>query len=190
MDNIQVPILLAFIACITYRTHVAGKTWYDGRKEKCPSPKVYDVGHKYIPDLSHNEPLRLVHDVLLPLGSVATMSLCGALKEYGEMWLSFFVIRAILISLTILPKHKHCDDTKLGILELIQGHCYDKIPSGHFATVFLAVLILLSKNVIGIPAAVALSGSAAWLILALRGHYSVDVAVSAIITFMLFELHR
>ena len=100
-----------------------------------------------------------------------------------------FILRHIFLHLTILPKYKNCKDDSYTLENVFIGHCYDKIFSGHFAIVALLALFLYKYNlftnlwVLG-------SGlfSYAILIISLRFHYSIDIAVAMLATYFVFTV--
>ena len=168
---------------LAWHVHKEGKSFYASRQEKCPAPKVYDIGHMILPDLSQDAYLNTLHDTLLsaaPTG-LALIFLRPELLLYTQYFLSVMAIRIIMTALTILPKHKACDDSKFGWKNFLKGHCYDKIPSGHFAGMLLVTGMLVSKGTLSLPIAVFINGITAIIILSLRNHYTVDLAVAALV---------
>lgn len=174
---------LVVMGLLSWHVHAQGKTFYESRREKCAAPKVYDVGHMILPDRSREKSFRFVHDTILTWGPpvIATIYLRPELSLYSQYWLTIMAIRAAMTALTILPKYKNCDDTAFGWKNAIVGHCYDKIPSGHFAGMLLVTAMLVSKGTLGLPMAVVINGITAAIILSLRNHYTVDLAVSALV---------
>lgn len=176
-------IILSII--INYYVHTEAKTFYNKRIiEKKIQPKIYDIGEKYIPDLSNNHILHRISDII-----VLILPLCfgqNILKKHASYIIPIFLIRYFFISLTILPKNKSCDDNSMGIHNYIFGHCYDKIFSGHFAVIFLLSLILYDNgyNYIFL---ILLNIINTFLILAIRSHYTIDIAVAAIVVIVSYQ---
>lgn len=163
----------------TRLVHCNGKQFYDSRDDKCPSPKVYDVGHKYTPDLSLVPVANHINDMIAFIPYVSSLFL--------RQW-AFFSYMAVLVavrwvttSVTILPRHKTCNDNELTWKNYITGHCYDKIFSAHFASTILFAYILMRTTSIGLPIISFVCICHAWLIIALRTHYTIDIVMSLIV---------
>lgn len=187
MNNIYIVILLILYFVLTYNVHLQGKVFYTGRIQAGKvNPKIYDIGMKYIPDLSKHIGLEyLAHAIpfILPLifGKMV-------LVAFLQLILYVHIVRMVFIHLTILPKHKYCDDTTFSIQNLVLGHCYDKVFSGHFATVALAVMIAYGADIfshIWIP--ILMLTLYAILIIALRFHYTVDIAVAVLVAYVVYS---
>ena len=175
--TIAIPIFLGalHVAC-SYWVSETGRSFYGGRLPSCQRPKVYDVGHRYLPNLSQNACANALNDALA--AAPLFLAYFWNMPEYYWFWIIIIAIRAIATTLTILPKDKSCDDSKFTLKNFVLGQCYDKIFSGHFATTLLFALMLwktqgTSPWILG-PALV----GHAWLILATRSHYTIDVFVS------------
>jgi hypothetical protein len=72
-------------------------------------------------------------------------------------------------------------------LILSGGGCYDKIFSGHTSFVTLATLNLLDARVISAPAFWFTNLLNAALILLTRAHYTVDVILGFVISYLVFD---
>lgn len=92
---------------------------------------------------------------------------------------------------TILPKDKECNPADYaGLKQLVLGHCYDKIYSGHFATATLFGILLLRvypKQVSLWMVSLALV-LYALLILATRAHYTIDLLVSVFVVMAVLHI--
>jgi hypothetical protein len=149
-------------------------------------PKVYDIGHKYIPDLSHVKELGYLNDALvLVLPAVFGTKVVSEFVVYA---FPVFIVRHIFNSITILPKHKNCDTKDIPMWKrYITGGCYDKIFSGHFASLFLLTLILASKGY-DIRVLGALNFLHAMLILSIRTHYTIDIVVAVVVVYTIYQI--
>jgi hypothetical protein len=175
--TIAIPIFLGalHVAC-SYWVSETGRTFYSDRTPACQRPKVFDIGHKYLPDLSENACANALNDALAAMPLV--LAYFWDMPDFYWFWIVIIAVRAITNTLTILPKNKTCDDSELTWKHFAVGHCYDKIFSGHFATTLLfAVMLWKTQGVSPWLLGPALAGHA-WLILATRGHYTIDVVVS------------
>lgn len=169
---------------ISYLVHRNGSSYYKSRAEsgKCVYPKVYDLGHRYLPDLSQNKAALWMSDIMAIVPLVVCYVL--GLDTFYKVWLAVMVFRWLTMSATILPRNKHCDDSSYGVYNLFIGHCYDKVFSGHFAATFLFSLVLYHAGVVThIPALALYNGMHAWIILATRSHYTIDLIVAALVVF-------
>lgn len=180
-----VSVVILFFIVTTY-VHQKGKAFYTDRESKNKvRAKIYDIGIENTPNLSQYtifEKCVSIIAMILPL-------LFGkdVLYEYLNMFVTVILIRCIFIPLTILPKEKHCDDTELKMHNYVDGHCYDKIFSGHFASVVLLALVLggrglVNKSVLAIGCILY-----AFIIISLRYHYTADLAVGALIALVVYQ---
>lgn len=176
--------MLGFILTAQWFAESCGQMHYeiDGLEH------VYDVSHKYLPDLHEHEyimnliPLALiVYTITLPAG-------WSILKTTAIMLLGVLAIRALTIVATILPKHEKCEVKGNGFLNFLSGGgCYDKIFSGHTAVVTLLGLNLLAANALNTPLFWGISAINAIVILLTRAHYTVDVILGFIISYLVFD---
>jgi hypothetical protein len=194
MNKTIISIILLFFVnvLLTWNVHYQGKKFYDTRiNDGKVTPKVYDIGMKYIPDISSNIKIIYLIDtisILIPLTIYLINK--GVFLRFITVNLYIYTIRLVFLNLTILPKDKNCDDNSFNINNMFFGHCYDKIFSGHFAIVFLASLYLFKYRYINNILLIAfLNVVYAILIIATRSHYTVDIAVSYCI-FNHFESNR
>ena len=188
MINIYTLVILIIVHMfLVYNVHEQGKKYYENRIKKGKiTPKVYDIGMKYIPDLSQNRALEyIINGIALTLPFVFGSKV---LIPYIQLSIYMYLIRHIFNMLTILPKHKKCNDEKFDWGNYIFGHCYDKIFSGHFASVLLVFLIAqdtnLLKNTWISYILLVLYGIS---LVAVRYHYTVDIAVSIVVTLLLYN---
>ena len=87
--------------------------------------------------------------------------------------------RMITISLTVLPKYNKCEVKDTHLL----GGCYDKIFSGHTSTFFLAMLMYIEYGYIPPIIGYIFSILFGLVMIASRGHYTIDVLLAFFITF-------
>ena len=104
------------------------------------------------------------------------------LKEFLGYWIVIFIIRIITTLVTILPKYKECKTD-----EQIFGGCYDKIFSGHFASVFLATLLYLKYNWITMPILILINFINSIGILLRRSHYTIDIIMALFVTLFVYQ---
>lgn len=176
---------------LSYMVHKLGSAYYISRvKQNKTTPKVFDIGHKYIPDLSENKILEILSHILAysPLFYFYFYHR-ELLDTYVGLNITILFIRSIFIFVTILPKHKTCDDSIYTLKNLLIGHCYDKIFSGHFSSTLLGLLILQSNNIISLSVSCVLGALQALLIIATRSHYTIDILVAFYVTWTVFKLN-
>lgn len=177
-------VILVFI--ITTYVHQKGKSFYADRESKNKSrTKIYDIGIENTPNISQ-------YTTFEKCISIITMILpflfgTDVFFEYLGMFVVVILIRCIFISLTILPKEKHCDDNELEMHNYVNGHCYDKIFSGHFASIVLLALILGGRGLVNKSILAAGCLFYAFSIISLRYHYTVDLAVGALIALVVYQ---
>jgi len=180
MNYIYVVIIV-----FAFLVHQFGKDYYTQRlqKNKC-NPKVFDLGHKYLPDLSDNQILPILLNIVpfIPLIVGVTFT-----QEYVSFFIVILLIRVVFNIVTILPKHKTCDDS-YNWSNVIFGHCYDKIFSGHMASSTLLSLLLYKNNIFtNIPVHITLNILNGLLLLILRWHYTIDLFVAIVVTLLVYQ---
>ena len=181
------------VIAIYFCTHVfmnsyAQKTGDDFYRyqEGRPENRVYDILHENLPDEHKWEWLTnlIIVVSLIPLLWNFNMKF---ITEYIGLMLTVFILRDITINLTILPKHERCELND-GISTHIVGSCYDKIFSAHFATVFILSLLYYSyKYVTNVPLLVLWNIVNALIIILTRSHYTIDVVVSVLVCYLVYD---
>jgi len=185
-------IVILFIiinSYFSYLTHLNGTSFYDQRiKEKKIIPKVFDIGHKYLPNLTDNIHLLSIINFSAVLTPFIVHFLMGydILPEFMYYFAIVYLIRIITINSTILPKQKMCMD-EFNFKSMFNGHCYDKIFSGHFASIFLLVLMVYKKNIFtNIPFLGIYLIINALSILMTRSHYTIDIIIASIVVMFVY----
>lgn len=176
-------IYISFHIYLTNHVQETGDEFYNNRIEnKKVVPKVYDIMHKYIPYWEDN--LGIGNSIcLISLIPLFYVNKAQIYFDFIILLLIINLIRDITINVTILPKDKFCDNSKIhNLLYSFTGGCYDKIFSGHFAFILLLSLLYNSYNVIkNIPFLVLWNVLNAFIILMIRSHYTIDIIVSLFI---------
>jgi hypothetical protein len=173
----------------SYATHKNGSDFYEDRiKNNKTTPKVFDIGHKYLPDMSDSVLLPALLNGMVVLGPIFVDLVLDykITNEFIYYFIIIMFIRMIMMNVTILPKNKKCNQ-EFSFISSFNGHCYDKIFSGHFASTFLLVLILYNRKITTNPLILGgLATSNALLILLTRSHYTIDILVSAIVVLFVY----
>jgi len=179
--------LIFFVIYIVYHLVISAVVEYNGDKyysqrisEGKTNPKVFDISHKYLPDLSK---YAYVNDILTISFLAPLLTKETILIEYIGFWIPIFLIRSVTNLVTILPKCKKCPNERNAVI----GGCYDKIFSGHFASTYLAVLIYLKYNWISVPVGILMCLANTLTILLSRGHYTIDVIVAFFVTTVIYQ---
>jgi hypothetical protein len=170
--------ILIHVMC-SYAVVYFGEQFYRDRFEKCPRPKVFDLTHKVLPNLSNHKVLHGLYDVIAAMLLVSPLVL--NMTVFYLYWFLLVAIRGLTNLVTILPKDKDCNPADYaGLKQLFLGHCYDKIYSGHFATATLFGILLHQAYPKQVSLWMVISALVlyALLILATRAHYTIDLVVS------------
>lgn len=180
-------VMVIFVAYHMYTSMYIDKTadaYYSQRiLANKTNPKVYDIMHKHLPDLHDKPEWNDIYTfaVLLPLLTDTVL-----LKTYIYIWIPIFMIRSVFTQVTILPKDKRCK-TKNTVTDFLIGGCYDKVFSGHFSSVFLAMLLYVKFGWISATTAAIGSTLSALLILLVRSHYTIDILVAIVVTLLVYQ---
>src|SRR3989338_3754426 len=187
MEIIIYFVIIITILTFTYISYYNGKTFYDTRKKnKKTTHKVYDIGHKYLPDYSNNNLWHVVVNLFVFFPLLMNLSI---FEDFISYIIPIMIFRSITSNVTILPKTKTCDDIQFRPINLIHGHCYDKIFSGHFVSSVLISMLLYSKGIVqNIPILVFYNIISAYLILITRHHYTIDIIIAGYVAITSFLL--
>jgi hypothetical protein len=181
MSGIWVVLVLAAVVASNYATNALGSQFY-GKS----TVKIYDLMHENIPDLSAYSELNDLLVAGLAASVIFVPQPLRILTEFADSFLLILIIRCFTIVSTILPKESGCQPQNSWI-QLLKGQCYDKIFSGHISFVFLATLIYLRENLISFPVFILLNVVQASSILLTRSHYTVDVILGVVITYLVWK---
>ena len=157
---------------------------------KSQADTVHDVGYSIIPryDIPFNIVNLIAVLVLTPLlfsTNDVRLNVLWTVLYFSTLTM---LIRAITINLTILPpSDEACDREKFSIIELLHGHCSDKIFSGHQSVATIIGLAMMQAGLISPLTGLAHSGIVGALLIATRAHYSVDVFLGFLIPVLLMR---
>lgn len=179
-------VFLIVYSVIAYTVHCLGKDYYTKRINQGKThPKLYDVGMQLTPDLSSYTTAHLVFDIF----TTALPILIGfnVALEHSQYMVVVIMIRMLCNTVTILPKMKSCDDSEFTWKNLWFGHCYDKIFSGHAATIAIVSLIVYSKQMLSLTTLVLFNIVYSWFIIAFRYHYSIDILIAYLVAMFVYS---
>jgi hypothetical protein len=170
-------VLSTSLFYLSYLNEIHYHTYYVGRMNKT-NPKVYDIGHRYLPNMENY--MYLINlNILFILYWLFSVSF---IIDYLILLLIVYIIRGITIQLTVLPKMKSCTGSFN-----INGFCYDKIFSGHVAFLFLFTLFLFHYNLLSFISLFIINLLYGLLIIATRSHYTIDVVVALLVSLFVFQ---
>lgn len=177
-------ILVIFINYINYATNKIGEKFYSTRKKhKKTNPKIYDISHKYLPNL-HEYENNIIN--IIPIGiTIPFIKHYKILIEVIILFIIIMIIRSVLIYVTILPGHSKCENKNYNIA--FSGGCYDKIISGHTAWVFLASLTLNKYKILSKEYLILINLLNSMFLLSTRAHYTIDILLGYLITGFIFH---
>ena len=172
------PLLIILTVLVTTILDHNLEHYYNNRINKFP--KVYDVSHKYLPNLNKYEYVSNLYTFFFVL---IILFIPKVFEQFVEYIIPIMLARLIIMHMTVLPKNSNC----IVHISSVFGGCYDKIFSGHFAAVFLITLLLSEHNYISILSLILINVLNAFLILVTRSHYTIDIIVSLIITLLFYQ---
>lgn len=173
-------LLRSIWTCIVYMLSNY-HTYRIGVEEGCNRP-LRDMGHEWLPDLSKHV---YVRDWLLPLLFVPILFIAPKINFILDLWEGFMILvtlKAITIFFTYCPPSNPDCHTKRYL-----NSCFHQMFSGHNSLAFLLYLLYRrytkwDATLLFIPCFLY-----TLLILMSRAHYTVDVVVSYIITYLLVQ---
>jgi hypothetical protein len=140
---------------------------------------IYDIFHNNLPNMYE---YKYINDIITMMILLPLLTNFDMLNEYLGYWIVIFFIRSIANIVTILPKNEKCDISNIKSLG-----CYDKIFSGHFASVLLACLVYLKYGIIDTSLLVLICIIQAISILLCQTHYTIDILVAIFVTLMVYQ---
>ncbi len=175
--------LIVFVMSAQWFIETMGEHHYEIQQ----ATDIFDIAHKYLPDLHDYQWIINILPAALFVWILALSDGAMVLRDTLLMYLIVLMIRALTAATTILPKHEKCQ-VGAKFWNLFQGGgCYDKIFSGHMALVVLLLLNLASRGYLTQRSVWALGGVEALTILLTRGHYTVDVVLGTVIAYLVFD---
>jgi hypothetical protein len=166
---------------VYYHLENKSEIFYKDVKLKQKS-KIYDIIHHNLPSMRN---LSLISDIF-PYILVTIIIFIDVNLFYNVIGflVSIYVIRLLIINLTILPKDKKCDIKNTSIYN---GGCYDKVYSGHFSASFLCLLVLYKNKYINLFTFLFLSIVVGLLITTTRSHYTIDIFVAFLMVIIVYQ---
>lgn len=180
-NSIWIGVVFLILLLSNYFTHELGKTFYTGEQA---NSKIFDVLWAITPDMHEYHKYNDIFVVGLLISFLFVPT--SIFKEFIGKFLLILLVRALTIVSTILPKHEKCDDN-LTWLQMMKGQCYDKVFSGHTSFVLLATLIFLREGIISLPIFFALNLGQITSIILTRSHYTVDIILAIVITWLVYD---
>lgn len=176
--------ILALVGTASYAVHHAGRRHYEekGRTD------VLDIGFQFIPRLYISPWITdgVTLSTLLPLFFATSQQRFAVFTHGLPIVMGIVIVRALTTLTTILPPDKRCVRDAPGLFPLsgaFLGSCYDKIFSGHLSFVLVIVLLNVQYGLLTIPMASLQVGLVAFLLIATRAHYTVDLVLACMITY-------
>jgi hypothetical protein len=156
--------------------------------EKDGNTHILDISHKYLPDLhDYHWIVNIIAVVLIIYIFVQNKGL-GVFKDLLFALPVVFLIRALSIVSTVLPKHENCvvgHDVLSNFLN--GGGCYDKIFSGHTSFVVLLTLSMHDYGLINTFLFWITNIVNCLLLLLTRAHYTVDIILGIVISYLVYK---
>jgi len=191
IDNFNTTLqnIPLWVYIIPYIMHFLTVVYLFSKKETIRGSKpLYDTIISNIPDLSkfRNIPnillLVLMSYLIIPLIFNPNIDVFISIYRYFSIIL---FLRSITISSTILPPINRNCVFKLNMQTFMEGHCLDKIFSGHTAFSLLLVFVCNKFNILSKTFIYIMLLTQFLLALSLiltREHYTVDVILGYLIT--------
>lgn len=184
-----VLLVFAFVVHAIMLGHVC--RMHNKKYASCPG-ELHDVVHEYFESHSwHPRIQRMVmqlHDIV-PLVILAWLGARAWQSPsfphivnstvFGTAML--LLLKSVFCSVTVLPQANatmyNCKSEKVSLRDMFFGKCGDLIFSMHTAFMLFVALVCAKYGVISTPMAYAVGLVQACLMLAPRGHYTIDVLV-------------
>lgn len=143
-------------------------------------PPLPDAGHALLPDLSKQYWVGDAMAAGIVFGGGGYLLASGRgllLARVALLVLLVNALKMVVTHLTVLPDASGvCEARERGNLRLLVGSCNDLFPSGHMALAFAALVVCRGRVPDGVwTAGVAYAAVMAFVTVASRNHYTIDV---------------
>lgn len=155
-----------------------------GKDHYTDDTRVYDVCHTYLPNCEKYEFIGNIYIVIVFFFVFQSSKYISIIFDLIAFIIPIYFIRSILTLITVLPKSSECNYNQS--FAFINGGCYDKIFSGHAAFVFILTLLLNKYKIINFATLIILNIVNVSLILLTRTHYTIDVIVSFLVSYIMY----
>lgn len=184
-----------WVYIIPFIFHIlSNKFLYSMQQRKSTYQPLYDIIISNVSDLSRYN--FIPNTLTLILFSFLIIPLC--LKPNVNVFISLFkylsviiFLRSITTSVTILPSSVNGCKFDLNFLTFLNGHCIDKIFSGHTSITLLLVFLYNKYNIITsnlIYVLLFLQILVSISLILTKEHYTIDVILGYLITTMILLL--
>lgn len=181
-------VIIIFIViqlALVYTVYINGKKFYEERNKNTNIKyKIYDIGHKYLPNLSKIKNIEEITNLFLFFPFILEPQI---ITDFFSYILPIYMFRLLTTNATILPKASNCDDSTFGFFNFINGHCYDKLFSGHMATTSIITSLMYRKNY-DAKFLFLYNLIISFLLVSSRQHYTADVLFGGYIGYTAFCL--
>lgn len=178
-------------------------TWWNWNNQVV-GVKLHDIFFDVLPDLSDVETpfpnYILLVQLFFGIISFRSNSTYKYIAQFIFLQSILGTVRAVSVAITTLPNirvYEHCEKEVSSFFQVLEymviyGTCGDYMFSGHTATAFLTYMFVHKHGsyyaweiLSGI-----LLGAQMLVLLLLRWHYSVDIFIACIITWLLFRFYK
>jgi hypothetical protein len=156
------------------------------------APKTLsDLGHKMIPSISQ---FYILHSDIILVSMLLALFIIikspNTLQDFFKKGSILLLLRSISICLTDLPQIDN-NDCKLGyqISKIVGGKCTnDYMFSGHTSmTLLISLFIMKELPYLQVPM-LSITTIQIYIILATRMHYSIDIFIAILLTYLVYSL--
>ena len=186
-------IVIIVILILNYTSYKNGNWFYTLREKLNKRPKVFDFFYSILPKLElKDSTLNILNWIVfiipfVPFIFEASGNKLDLLKEMIELFLPVYLIRGLTTNFTILPSDKKCDIKYFTINEMIQGHCYDKLFSGHLALSMIAMYVFWKYNAVSSLYLINNILFTVFYMLLTREHYTNDLIFSFFVVYFVIK---
>jgi hypothetical protein len=184
--------IILFIAIELLKPVVFAKIDATVAKTQLNDKPLPDIGHATLPDLRAHYKWGNIVSAAIVGGFVV---FCLWTRQWTQivevffLWSVFLALKLGVNAVTILPDPSGMCKEKEDLMGKFDGQCNDLMPSGHMALVASIVFSLWGQaSGAGKAGLVLVYGAAAFVTIAARNHYTIDVVVSAFVVHALRQI--
>ena len=184
-NSIYIVAVCSLILLCQYIVETTGAFHY----EENGKIHLFDLFYEILPDWHSVQWIINILPLAVFLYALVQPKRSKILRASFLMLLIVLAVRALSIISTILPKHSDCVADGNPIINFFTtgGGCYDKIFSGHTAFVAILTLNLLEYNYLNLVGFWTVNLLNMFTLLLTRTHYTVDVVLGFIISYLVFD---
>lgn len=194
MKILIIILAIIFINGLNYFNYIIGDKHYKTREEDKKRPKLYDSMFELLPKLNSSNFLIFFNYLFIVLISLPFIigffnknNILEPIKDIIGYFIVLLLFRSFTINLTILPHQKQCLIKEYGWKQMVFGHCYDKLFSGHTSFILITMYVLYKYNLISFQYGLTSVFITIIYLIGARKHYTNDIILALLMCYLVIK---